>query len=274
MHARWRASVPPMAESETPTAETGEPPAEIPAETPARIEVEGAIDDAVHEVEHTGPDLVFPEPEPRKPRFQLKLPRLRLPAVRIRLNMAIVRMVLVIAVLLAFLAGLVAAIWFFAIPLFFKVVLHRAPPTLAVHTPPPGPPKPTPSPVPTLMPLPPEAPHVSDSMDPRVIGPFALRLADVNKLAQEKIGATKTVNGKQVPNLIVTEAEFHDSDAGGRYYTAIVTSCKDLLELWPVKGGKLYEVQQKFHLDEFDKFVFVERSSEAQWGLSTCDGSM
>jgi hypothetical protein len=262
-----------MAEPETPTTEP-EFHAEEPPEAPARIEVEGAVDDAVHELEHAGPELVFPEPEPRKPRFQLKLPHLRLPHIRIHLNMAIVRMALVIVVLLAFLAGLLAAIWFFAVPLFFKMVLHRAPPTFAVHTPAPGPPKPTPSPVPTLMPLPPEAPHVSDGLDPRVIGPFAFRLAGVNKLAQEKIGATKTVNGKPVPNLLVAEAEFHDSDAGGRYFTAIVTSCKDLLELWPIKGGKLREVQQKFHLDEFDKFAFVERYSEGQWGLSTCDGSM
>lgn len=256
MHAGRRASVPPMAESETPTTEAGEPP----AEAPARIEVEGAVDDSVHEAPLVpGPELVFPEPEPPKPRARLKLPRIRLPHIRIRLNMAIVRVVLALVAVLVFLAALAALTWFLLVPLFFKMVLHRAPPSIAVHTPAPRPATPTPSPVPTLMPLPPEAPHVSDGMDPRVIGPFALRLAGVNKLAGKKI---------------VTEAEFHDSDAGQRYYTAIVSSCKDLLELWPIKGGKLQEIQTKFRLDEFDRFAFVERYSEGQWGLSTCDGSM
>ena len=254
MHAGRRASVPSMAEPEIPTAEAGEPP----VEAPARIEVEGAVDDSVHEPAlAAGPELVFPEPEARKPRFQLRLPRLRLP--RIRLNKAIVRVILAIVAVLVFLAALAALTWFLLVPLFFKMVLHRAPPAIAIHTPAPRPATPTPSPVPTLMPLPPEAPHVSDGMDPRVIGPFALRLAGVNKLAGKKI---------------VTEAEFHDSDAGQRYYTAIVSSCKDLLALWPIKGGKLEEIQTRFRLDEFDRFAFVERYSEGQWGLSTCDGSM
>jgi hypothetical protein len=74
---------------------------------------------------------------------------------------------------------------------------------------------------------------------------------------------------------IVTAAEYHDNDAGQRYYVAIVTSCKDLEALWPIEKGTLAaKVETPLGLRRFDKFAFVERSSEGQWGVATCDNSL
>lgn len=237
-------------------SEPGTPPKEA-TETVETTASEVLVDESVaHELPGEAETVEAPPPKPRF-RLHLKLPHLRFP--RIRLNPALIRIVLAIVVLLVVVAALTALVWFLLLPLFFRVVLHRAPPTIAIHTPAPRPATPSPSPIPTLMPLPPEAPAVTDGLDPRVVGPFALRLAGVNKLAGKKI---------------VTTAEYHDSDAGQRYFVAIVTSCADLNALWPIKSGKLAQIQGKFNLAEFDRFAFVERYSEGQWGVSTCDNSM
>jgi len=237
-------------------SEPGTPPKEA-TETVETTASEVLVDESVaHELPNEAEPVEAPPPKPRF-RLKLKFPHLRFP--RIRLNPALVHTLIAIVVLLAVVAALAALVWFLLLPLFFRVVLHRAPPTIAIHTPAPRPATPSPSPIPTLMPLPPEAPAVADGLDPRVIGPFALRLAGVNKLAGRKI---------------VTNAEYHDSDAGQRYFVAIVTSCADLTSLWPIKNGKLAQIQAKFNLAEFDRFAFVERYSEGQWGVSTCDNSM
>ena len=192
-----------------------------------------------------------PEPEP-KPKRSFRFPKIPLP--RIHVSRARLLTILFAAIGLAVVAGIAAAIWLFAVPLFFRVVLHRAPPAVAARPTP----SPRPSPTPTLEPLPADAPAVTDGLDLQVAYPFARRLALVNRLAGRKI---------------VTIAEYHDSDAGQRYYTAIVTSCADLDALWPIKTGKLDAVTARFRLSEFDKFVFVQRDSEGQWGLLSCDGS-
>jgi hypothetical protein len=203
-------------------------------------------------VDESALELELPEPEPPKKRgFPLHL---KLPRIRIHVSAARLKLALFVVVALAFVGGLAALIWFLAVPLFFRVVLHRAPPAVAVQ----ASPAPKPSPTPTFAPLPAEAPAITDGLDMATVYPFAKRLALVNRLAGRKI---------------VTTAEFHDSDAGARYYTAIVTSCKDLESLWPIKNGSLDKITARFRLTEFDKFVFVQRDSEGQWGMISCDGS-
>jgi hypothetical protein len=245
-------------------SEPGGPVTEAPVEAvPVEAAAVGAAPERIHvgSTGDDGPELVFPEPEPepRKPRFKLNFtfPRIGMP--RIRIPAAVLHTVLALSILFAVVAAIAALIWFLAVPLFFRMVLQKTPPPLMPRAAATRPPTPRPSPSPTLMPLPPEAPDVDKSLDPLVEGPFAFRLADVNRAAGRKI---------------VTYAEYHDSDAGQRYYTAIVTSCKDLLALWPLQNGSLARMTLKFHLDEFERFVFVERFSEGQWGLSSCDETM
>ena len=204
-------------------------------------------------VDDSALELELPEPEPPKKR-SFTFPRIKLPRIRIHVSAARLKLVLFVVLGLAVVAGIAAAIWLLLVPLFFRVVLHRAPPTVAVQ----ASPKPKPSPTPTFAPLPADAPAITDGMDLPTVYPFARRLALVNRLAGRKI---------------VTVAEFHDSDAGQRYYTAIVTSCKDLESLWPIKTGRLDEITARFRLADFDKFVFVQRDSEGQWGMISCDGS-
>lgn len=113
---------------------------------------------------------------------------------------------------------------------------------------------------PTPLVLPSDAPKVSADTDPAVIGPFALRLAKVNAMAHR---------------TLVTNAEYHVSDAGDRYFVAVVTSCKDLLQIWPLKGNVLVDkVENPLRLkSDFSTFSFVEYYSQGQWGVSSCDGT-
>jgi hypothetical protein len=108
--------------------------------------------------------------------------------------------------------------------------------------------------------LPSDAPIVGAEMEPAVVDPFAVRLMNVNAMAHKKI---------------VTNAEYHDNDAGQRYFVAIVTSCKDLDALWPIKKGVLdAKVQQPLHLTtDFATFAFVEYFQQGQWGVASCDGT-
>jgi hypothetical protein len=73
--------------------------------------------------------------------------------------------------------------------------------------------------------------------------------------------------------MIVTTAEYHDNDGGQRYFTAVVTSCKDLNRIWNIKRGVLAaKVEQPLRLnDDFATFAFVEYYSPGQWGLSPCE---
>jgi hypothetical protein len=110
--------------------------------------------------------------------------------------------------------------------------------------------------------LPSDAPKTLSAADndPEVVYPFAKRLMAVNKLA-----------GK----AIVTNAEYHDTDAGQRYFVAVVTSCKDLDALWPIKRGVLEsKVEGPLHLkSDFATFSFVEYFQQGQWGVGSCDGT-
>jgi hypothetical protein len=108
--------------------------------------------------------------------------------------------------------------------------------------------------------LPADAPKIGVDLAPDVIDPFALRLAKVNALAHR---------------MIVTNAEYHDSDAGQRYFTAVVTSCKDLDALWPIKRGVLVaKVEGPLQLKaDFPIFAFVEYYQQGQWGVASCDGT-
>jgi hypothetical protein len=112
----------------------------------------------------------------------------------------------------------------------------------------------------TPRPLPPNAPKISTDMDPIAIDPFVRRLARVNTLAHK---------------MIVTNAEYHDTDGGQRYWTAVVTSCKDLNALWPIKRGVLdAKVETPLGLKtDFPIFAFVEYSSSGQWGVAPCDNT-
>ena len=96
--------------------------------------------------------------------------------------------------------------------------------------------------------------------DPTVVYPFAERLMKVNALAHKRI---------------VTNAEYHDSDSGQRYFVAIVTSCKDLDALWSIKKGVLEsEVEAPLRLkSDFEIFSFVEYFQQGQWGVGSCDGT-
>ena len=99
---------------------------------------------------------------------------------------------------------------------------------------------------------------VSVDNDPEVIYPFAERLMKVNAMAHKHI---------------VTNAEYHDSDSGTRYFVAIVTSCKDLDAIWPIKKGVLEsKVEGPLGLKaDFATFSFVEYFQQGQWGVSSCD---
>jgi hypothetical protein len=108
--------------------------------------------------------------------------------------------------------------------------------------------------------LPSGAPIVGVDNDPNVIDPFAERLMKVNDLAHKKI---------------VTNAEYHDSDSGQRYFVAIVTSCKDLDAIWSIKKGLLEsKVEGPLRLkSDFEIFSFVEYFQQGQWGVGSCDGT-
>jgi hypothetical protein len=118
--------------------------------------------------------------------------------------------------------------------------------------------KPTPTHKPLVLPS--DAPKVGVDNDPEVVYPFAERLMKVNAMAHK---------------MIVTNAEYHDSDAGQRYYVAIVTSCKDLDAIWSIKRGVLEsKVEGPLGLkSDFQIFSFVEYFQQGQWGVSSCDGT-
>jgi|GEM_PF-3914292 hypothetical protein len=106
---------------------------------------------------------------------------------------------------------------------------------------------------------PPDAPVIGADLDPVAIDPFDARLAKVNQLAHK---------------MIVTNAEYHDSDDGTRYFVAIVTSCKDLNALWPIDKGVLAgKVEDPLRLkSDFATFSFVEYFQQGQWGVQSCEG--
>jgi hypothetical protein len=110
--------------------------------------------------------------------------------------------------------------------------------------------------------LPSGAPKVLSSADndPEVVYPFAKRLMKVNALARRPI---------------VTNAEYHDTDSGQRYFVAVVTSCKDLDALWSIKRGLLEsKVEGPLGLkSDFPIFSFVEYFQQGQWGVGSCDGT-
>jgi hypothetical protein len=118
--------------------------------------------------------------------------------------------------------------------------------------------KATPTHAPIVMPS--GAPKTLSALDndPEVILPFVKRLMKVNAMAHK---------------MIVTNAEYHDTDQGQRYYVAVVTSCKDLNALWPIKKGVLEEkVEGPLGLkSDFSIFSFVEYFQQGQWGVSSCD---
>jgi hypothetical protein len=103
------------------------------------------------------------------------------------------------------------------------------------------------------------APVIGAGLDPAAIDPFDLRLAKVNEMAHK---------------MIVTHAEYHDSDNGTRYFVAVVTSCKDLNALWPIDKGVLAtKVEEPLRLrSDFATFSFVEYFQNGQWGVSSCEG--
>ena len=103
------------------------------------------------------------------------------------------------------------------------------------------------------------APVIGEGLDPAAIDPFDLRLAKVNEMAHK---------------MIVTHAEYHDSDNGTRYFVAVVTSCKDLNALWPIDKGVLAtKVEDPLRLkSDFATFSFVEYFQNGQWGVESCEG--
>ena len=111
-------------------------------------------------------------------------------------------------------------------------------------------------------PLPSGAPKVlaGADNDPAVVYPFARRLMKVNALAHR---------------MLVTNAEYHDTDQGQRYFVAIVTSCKDLDGFWSIKRGVLEsKVEGPLGLKtDFPIFSFVEYFQQGQWGVGSCDGT-
>jgi hypothetical protein len=121
-----------------------------------------------------------------------------------------------------------------------------------------GAPGPKATPTHKPMVLPSGAPIVAADNDPEVIYPFAERLMKVNAMAHKRI---------------VTNAEYHDSDDGTRYFVAIVTSCKDLDALWSIKRGDLMsKVEGPLGLkSDFATFSFVEYYQQGQWGVASCD---
>jgi hypothetical protein len=114
----------------------------------------------------------------------------------------------------------------------------------------------------TPAPLPSGAPKtlsIADN-DPAVVDPFAKRLMRVNAMAHK---------------MIVTNAEYHDTDQGQRYFVAVVTSCKDLDALWSIKRGVLEsKVEGPLGLKtDYSIFSFVEYFQQGQWGVQSCDGT-
>jgi hypothetical protein len=75
---------------------------------------------------------------------------------------------------------------------------------------------------------------------------------------------------------IVTNAEYHDTDAGQRYFIGVVTSCKELDAIWPIKRGVLSsKVEGPLGLkSEFPIFAFAEYFQQGQWGVSACDDTI
>jgi hypothetical protein len=121
-------------------------------------------------------------------------------------------------------------------------------------------PKATPSHAPLVLPSgAPKTLSAADN-DPAVVYPFAKRLMKVNELAHK---------------AIVTNAEYHDTDSGQRYFVAVVTSCKDLDALWSIKRGVLEsKVEGPLGLKtDFPIFSFVEYFQQGQWGVGSCDGT-
>lgn len=108
---------------------------------------------------------------------------------------------------------------------------------------------------------PPYAPKAGADMDPEAIDPLVVRLARVNALAHK---------------MIVTTAEYHDTDGGQRYFVGVVTSCKALNAIWPIKRGVLMaEVEAPLRLkDDFPIFTFAEYGQAGQWGVLSCDGTV
>jgi hypothetical protein len=109
--------------------------------------------------------------------------------------------------------------------------------------------------------LPSDAPKINAELDPEVINPFALKLAKVNAMAHK---------------IIVTNAEYHDTDGGQRYFIGVVTSCKDLEALWSIKRGVLQsKVEGPLGLkNDFPIFAFAEYFQQGQWGVSACDNTI
>ncbi|HEV8021467.1 MAG TPA: hypothetical protein VGP41_09415 [Candidatus Lustribacter sp.] len=105
------------------------------------------------------------------------------------------------------------------------------------------------------------APKFDPALDPDAIDPFVVRLAKVNAMARK---------------MIVTNAEYQDNDGGQRYFLAIVTSCKELNEIWPIKKGVLQaKVEGPLALkDDFSIFSFGEFQQSGQWGVVSCDGTI
>jgi hypothetical protein len=145
--------------------------------------------------------------------------------------------------------------------LYWRGMIFQAPKTVAAKPGAPGAPaKVTPSPAPLVLPS--DAPKTLSATDndPQVVNPFAKRLMKVNAMAHR---------------MIVTNAEYHDTDAGQRYFVAVVTSCKDLDAIWPIKKGVLMnKVEAPLQLKaEFSIFSFVEYYQQGQWGVGSCDGT-
>jgi hypothetical protein len=105
------------------------------------------------------------------------------------------------------------------------------------------------------------APKFDPALDPAAIDPFVVRLAKVNAMAHK---------------TIVTNAEYQDSDGGQRYFLAIVTSCKELDAIWPIKKGVLQaKIEGPLQLkDDFSIFSFGEFQQSGQWGVVSCDGTI
>lgn len=105
------------------------------------------------------------------------------------------------------------------------------------------------------------APKFDPALDPDAIDPFVVRLAKVNVMAHKRI---------------VTDAEYQDNDGGQRYFLAIVTSCKELNAIWPIKKGVLQaKVEGPLQLkDDFSIFSFGEFQQSGQWGVVSCDGTI
>jgi hypothetical protein len=165
---------------------------------------------------------------------------------------------LIVRIALAVVAVAVVALGF----LYWRGAIFHAPKNVAAAKPgaPGTPAKATPSPVPLVLPS--DAPKTlaAADNDPQVVNPFAKRLMKVNAMAHR---------------MLVTNAEYHDTDAGQRYFVAVVTSCKDLDAIWPIKKGVLLnKVEAPLQLKtDFAIFSFVEYFQQGQWGVGSCDGT-